>query len=137
MPKEVPTLSPQGWLSSPAEKIDRLLSYYFLTHASQSNLFQGSLVSLPKQVQQYGHDPDTLREEIRETLQSYLQPYFDSASVEVAISYPEKDNDRRYDVRLDIVLTQDGERHTAGHLISTLDSVVTRYMAQNNYGEFE
>lgn len=137
MANEVPTLSLQGWLASPAEKIDRLLMYYFTTHASQTNVFSGSLASLTYQVQQYGHRPEQLREEMIDTLREFLQPYYESVNVDVVITQPEQGNDQRYDIRMDIELVHEGVRHTAGWLIHTLNSLVENYTRINNYGEIQ
>ena len=60
MGKPLPTLSSSGFVSGIAEKADRLMSYYFVSEDSQSNLYRGQITSLPKQIQLLGNDEQAL-----------------------------------------------------------------------------
>lgn len=131
---EVPTLSSAGWLSGPAEKIDRLMSYYFTSERSQSTLFAGSVVSLPYHLQKYSHDEGTLREVIRDALRDYLEPHFDQVVVNIRTDVPNPDDPGRINLTFDVELVQDGVRYSAGRLIETHNGSMLKLINLNNQG---
>ena len=134
MAREVPSLSPAGWVSGPAEKLDKLMSYYFVSEYSQSNLYKGQVKSLPKHIQAYGHDPLLLTTSMRESLQGLLQPYFDDITVDVTTETPNPDDPGRINVMVDIVVVQDGQRYSAGRELQTVNGTLSRIIDLNNHG---
>lgn len=132
MAREVPSLSMAGWVSGPAEKLDKLLSYYFVSEHSQSNLYRGQVKSLPKDIQMYGNDPLSLTTIMRDNLQFLLMPYFDHVTVDVTTDRPNPTDPSRLHVMVDIVVVQDGQRYSAGRELQTLNGTLTRIIDINN-----
>lgn len=79
----VPTLSPQGYVVSTGDKLDRLLSYYFTTDTNQSNIFKGSTISFQETVANYQGQPTILCDKMKTELTDYLERYFTVVTVDV------------------------------------------------------
>jgi hypothetical protein len=132
MAAKVPTLSTSGFVGDIAEKCDRLMSYYFVSDASQSNLFRGKITSLPFQVQQNGHDEALLRDAIQRELDRYLTPHFDGTEIDVATDIPNTDDPNRINVTLRVIVTEDGKQYSLGRLISVINSKINKIVDINN-----
>lgn len=132
MPAPVPSLSSAGWVQGPAEKADLLFSYYFTSEYSQSLLYQGSVISLPAQVQQMGHDPLELRLLIRKDIERLFQPYFEQVSVEVTTDTPDPADPTRLNITLDCSVVDAGVTYSLGRLISTVNSKILKIKEINN-----
>ncbi len=129
---EVPSLSPAGWVSGPAEKLDRLLSYYFVSEYSQTNLYQGRVKSLPMHIKRYGNDENALQDAMRQALEELLRPYFDQVSVNITTDKPIKDDLGRINVMVDIQVQQDSVTYSAGRELETLNGTLMRIIDINN-----
>lgn len=132
MSAKVPTLTAAAWVDHPAEKADQLLSYYFVAEDSQTQLYPGYVISLPAQVQKWGHDEHELRLRIRDDLEAYLRPYFDEVAIEITTSMPAADETNRFDITLSCIVTDKGERYSLGRLISVMNSKIVRIAYLNN-----
>lgn len=132
MSAQVPTLSSADWVSNLPEKADRLVSYYFVAEASQTQLYAGTIVSLPAQVQLYGHDEQGLRQKVQQDLTTYLTPYFDAAEVSVRTDLPNADDPNRINITVDVIVTEAGQRYSLSRLISTVNSKITQIVDINN-----
>ena len=77
----VPTLSPQGFVVSTGDKLDRLLSYYFITDTNQSNIFKGETISFQETVANYQRQPTLLCDRMKTELTAYLERYFTIVTV--------------------------------------------------------
>lgn len=77
----VPTLSPQGFVVSTGDKLDRLLSYYFTTDTNQSNIFKGETISFQETVANYQRQPTLLCDRMKTELTAYLERYFTIVTV--------------------------------------------------------
>ena len=127
----IPSLSESGWISSPAEKVDKLLSYFVTSEYSQSNLYSGKIASFPYLIANYASDQYRLQAEIRETLESFLDRYFDSVDVDVKVEDNPK-NDSKLSIKLILVVTDDNVRYSAGREIQTLNSQFVKIGKINN-----
>ncbi len=132
MSAKVPTLSAAGWVDHPAEKADQLISYYFVSEASQTHLYPGQVVSLTAQVQEWGHDPLELRQRIRDDMERYLRPYFDEVIIDVTTETPAVDGTNRFNVTLNCIVIDKGERYSLGRLITVVNSKIVRIVDINN-----
>lgn len=128
----VPTLTSKGWVADAESKADALLSYYFTSQYSQSNLFAGNISSLQYMIQQWGNNPSALQNKLSQALQTYLGRYFDNAAVDVTVLDPTSQQDARLTVRVDAMVTQNGENYSLGRLVSFLNSTIVSIMNINN-----
>jgi len=132
MSAPVPTLSSSGWVVELAEKVDRLMAYFFVSDHSQSNIYEGHVVSLPYIVQSYGNDDSSIRTAIQQNLNVLLGRYFEQSTVDVTVDLPTSDTDTRMTIRVDATVTDGRYRHSVGKLITTVNSRVVEIMDINN-----
>lgn len=132
MAAHLPTLSSSGFVADIAEKADRLMSYYFVSDASQSNLYRGQITSLPAQVQQHGHDEINLAQAVRNELTAYLTRYFDMVDVSTRTDLPNVEDPNRINLTVSVIVTQDGKQYSLGRLVSVLNSKIVEIVDINN-----
>lgn len=130
----VPTLSEDGWVTTPAGKVDKLLSYAYLSQASQSVLYNGNIVSVAKILAQHGTDEHGLKEELEAGFIKLMSGYFDSVEATVSVT-PDRDKPTNLTINIQIYVVDDGYTYSAGHLLTTLDSNILRVFEINNEGE--
>lgn len=131
---KVPTLSSSGWVGELAEKADKLLSYFFVSEASQTNLYAGRITSLPNLLKNNAHDDFDLRTAVQSALVTYLERHFDAVEVVVTTKENTLNGEKGLDLELDILVVQDGAQHSLGRLVSTLNSSIMKIMSINNTG---
>lgn len=134
MARDVPSLSLKGWVKDPQPKADRLMSYYFTTNFSQTNLFRNSITSLPKQIQEYGHDIDQLCTVMERQMTAQFSAYFDNVSCRVRSDIPNPLDPTRYNLTVECFVSQDGKSYSLGRLIEVEGNAIKRIMQYNNEG---
>ena len=129
----VPTLTASGWVSSIAESVDYLLSYYFTTYKSQSYIHKDSLVSLQYTIEKYGNDHFNLTDKIRSDLEYMLNKYFVITSVDVKVKTDGLNNStERYEIYITVNIYRDGIHHSVGYLTTLVDSKLLKFVRLNN-----
>lgn len=135
-PISAPSLSSKGWVNSINEKADQVASYFFLTDAYQSNLYQGQLVSLQVLIQQNTNDIPGLVRAIQQTFENYLLRYYPEGAVASCTS-PGTDPtyaNSTVDVELSATVTINGTQYSFGWLVSAIGSIVSSIVRINNTG---
>ena len=132
MGNPLPTLSSSGFVSGIAEKADRLMSYYFTSEASQSNLYRGEVTSLPKQIQLLGNDEAALAARIRTELERLFGNYFDGVEVNVSTDIPNTADPNRINVTVSATLIDGGQQYSLGRLINVVNSRIAKIIDINN-----
>ena len=136
MASKIPTLSSSGWVGEVSEKADKAISYFFVSDASQSQLYAGNVSSLAYIVQQYGNDSITLVSEMQRRVQTYMSHLFDEAHVDVsALPINAEADDGSINLRVVMTVKEDGKDYSVGRLIKTLKSKVQEIINLNNNGE--
>lgn len=79
--KVLPILGGEGWLKDPNLIMDRLYMHVFLTDHSQSNIYQGDVVSLQYILSLYGDDELSITTAVQKSLKSLYNKYFKNVSV--------------------------------------------------------
>lgn len=134
MAHDVHSMSLKGVIREPQPKADRLMSYYFTSNYSQSNLFRPHIVSLPRQIQHYGSDILRLCSAVERELTGLLAHYFDQVSCEVRSDLPNPADPARYNLTVSVLLMQDGTTYSLGRLIEVEGNAIKRIMKHNNTG---
>lgn len=111
----LPTLSSAGWIRDPSNKLSRLFDYYLTTNKSQSYLYRNSTISFQNTIKEFQHDPNLLSENLETTITAYFNRYFDSSSVAVRTSSIKSDG--RYDIHIDITVTENNQRYVLSRAI--------------------
>ncbi len=129
----VPSLSPQGWIVSPAEKADKLFAHIYAAQYSQSHLYPGQITSLQYLVKQYGNEPVEMTLQLQKWLDRYLRRYYPSG-VDVRISNDDGPNnpEGKITYTLDIVITEGTSQYSVGVLLNTRDSTLMDMLRINN-----
>jgi len=130
----VPSLSLDGWVSNPPEMADYLLSHFFLSEYSQSQLWYKKVSSLPWIIQNnQGNMRGTVRE-MQDTLEKYFGAYFPQVTVEVT---HDDGGDTRSKVDLHIfisVVDRTGKEHSVAKMVQVIESKINKIVNLNNTG---
>ncbi|WP_257291129.1 hypothetical protein [Endozoicomonas sp. ONNA1] len=131
----LPTLSTLGWATTLKDRADRLLSYFFLTNYSQSTTYRGKLASLPWVVANYTNDPIELRIKIEDILIQHMSPHFEDVAISVAVTLEdERVDNRKMDIKIDVIVIEDNQKHSLSHLIRSKDAKVNEIVDLINEG---
>lgn len=123
MAVNLPSLSSSGFISDPAVKLDKLLSYFFVADFSQSNQHKGRVASLPYLVKNYGDQPNILVDRIQTTVENMLGAYFESVQVLVTEEDPLTVKPE-YNVRLEGSVTHNGKKYDIARLLNVSNSTL-------------
>lgn len=135
----VPTLTAAGWVRTPAEKADALMSHFYESDKFQTYLYDENVTNVQWLIEQYGHDVVVLCTRMRETLEDYLNRYYDAALIQVT-----SDDNPSYNLtpnlssaitlRVVITVTDGGKDYSFAKLIVASDSKFEKIMNLNNEG---
>lgn len=126
------TASRKGILTGVAEKADRSLAYYLASDASQSNLYKGNIRSLQGTIQKVGNNAAALKNQVEADLFALYIGLYDAVSVTVTITDVAWDGSSRFNIQIDVILTQDGVQYSLGQLCQSINGVVQPLLNQNN-----
>lgn len=126
------TLSRKGWLKGVAERADRQLAYYLASDASQSQLYKGSIRSLQATIQLYNTNGTRLGQAVEEDLNSLFNAIFDGVNVIVTVTDTATDGSNRYNIAIDVTITEAGVTYQLGETLQTINGVVQPLLSTNN-----
>lgn len=129
-----PTLTPQGWLVNPAEKIDAALAHCFAAHKSQTALYGDNVTSIQWLLEQYRSDISDLCMKMRQALSDFLNRYFDAVDVDVISDTSSDPSASKINLRISITFFQDGKQYSAGKLLHTQNGKLAGVFNIINYG---
>lgn len=132
MAVQVPSLSASGWVGNISEKLDKLIGYFFISDFSQSQLYNGSIASLPYIIKTCAEDRSRLRSTTNKTLTNLLRPYFDSVQIDVQVLNDDPTDPGKVNLRVDATVTQDGTIYSVGKEIQTINGKVVAIFNANN-----
>lgn len=124
----VPTLSPEGWVSDPRIKANKLMAYFLVADYSQSNDFQGQVRSLAYYIQKDAKDFFSLKDDLILALRELFGRHYDNIEVGVNILTSENTptiNASRFNIDISIIVTDKGTRHSLGRLLEVVDTKFT------------
>lgn len=123
MKANVPTLSPEGWLKDLVSAANKLMDYFLASEHSQSDQFKGHVTSFPYLVQQSGHDPNELESNVQIQLSTFLRRTFEEVNVQVDSNNLDSP-DGRYNLTIDVMITDKGKQYSLGRLIEIGESKI-------------
>lgn len=130
----VSALSLDGWVTSSASKADYLLSHFFLSEYSQTQLYKGNVTSLQYLIQKYQVNPNILERETQATLEGYFSRYFPNVQAEV-VCEPNTTNSSQINLKIYIsIQDESGATLSVGRLVDVLDSKINKIITYNNTG---
>lgn len=134
--RAVPTLSSSGFVVQVAEKADRLLSYFFTSEASQSELYNGSIASLPDLIQKFNDQTTELVKATESLLSAYFSRHFDNVNVIASTNYPQPGDESRTNLTIRVTFVDKGQPYDLGRIVNIVDSKIAKIIHLNNTGEF-
>lgn len=127
-----PSLSEDGWVTSPEKTADYLLSHFIVADASQSYLFSGNVSSLPKILQETQGDIRQTCNEVRQSLNEYFLRYFNNVVTEVN-EIPNLLNPAKQQIGIYLKYTDsNGVEHVLGKQLRMANSIVESVININN-----
>ena len=129
----VPTLSTNGWVTAEAPRLDYLMVYFFLTDKLQSTLYESYIASLPWILKENPKNMDTASDQVRQTLFTYLRPYYDS--VDVTVNWAETDpttSSTKVTLTIYATVTLNGITKSAGKILDVVDGKMVEFSDINN-----
>ena len=135
----VPTLSSAGWVRSPAEKADFLLSHFYESDKFQTYLYGKNVANLQWLIEQHGHNITKLCSEIRLTLEQYLGRYYEAVSIEVVSNDQTgtagDTESNSVQLRVFCQVTENGKDSSFGRLMMQTNSKFQSVVKLNNLGK--
>ena len=139
----VPSLSEAGWVKDPIIALDKIMSYYFASDASQGNVYAGKVRSFPFVISKYGNKPNDLISSVESDLYDLLVGYYEEVVVEAVVGPIKGANVVSTDLEnandnLSIfveVVDSSGVRTSLAKVLSIKDSSFKVLTTTNNYGQ--
>lgn len=125
MGKLVPTLTKAGWVEDPSAKATYILDYIVATSELQSNTYLRNVTSFPAILQRYGTDPDELISQLRQSIRSQFEKYYDAADVNV--THDATDDNVRYDIKIRVNLMEGGKQYNLGRQLTIHESKILKF----------
>lgn len=129
--KVVPTLTVDGFVKTIPQTCDYLLSHFFLSQYSQSNLYYGNISSLAYIIQEYGHDEQNMLLNIQSNLTTLFGRFFDSVEATANIKR-DKDNAAQYGIVTELNVRRGNTTYNVGRQVNLINSVVQNIVELNN-----
>jgi hypothetical protein len=118
----VPTLSSSGWVNTPAEKIDYLMTYFVYTIKNQTTVFGGNATSLQALLEAAGNDMNAATANVRSALITYLGRYYDSVNVDATYALTDPTNSASLaTLTIAVTVTENGQSYSIEQQLQLLD----------------
>lgn len=129
----IASLSEQGWITDSYKILNNIVSYYILTDAAQTLMFNGNLTSLPETYYKYINDPVGMASAMKSDLDKLLSRYFSIAEVETDVKQL---SDSKYGILLHAAaVTDDGTRIDLSKVVEISTSGLRKIIEVNNFGD--
>lgn len=129
----IASLSEQGWISDSYKILNNTVSYYILTDAAQSLMFEGNLISLPETYYKYINQPVEMASAVKTDLEKMLSRYFSVAEVNTEAKAL---SDSKYAILLyAAAVTEDGTRIELSKVVEISTTGLRKIIEVNNYGD--
>jgi len=133
MSKVIASLSDQGWVFDGPKTLNALLSYYILTDAGQSLVFQNNLINLPQTYYKYINDPQAMANAVKNDLDKLLGRYFQSVDV---LTQAKATTDSKYAILIYATVVDENNTKINLARVTEIDSTGLRKILEvNNYGD--
>lgn len=120
--RAVPTLSSAGWIDSPREKIDYLMTYFVYTIKNQTTVFGDNATSLQAILENAGNDMNKVSANMRTALITYLGHYYDSVNVDISYALTDPTTSSSLTtVSVNITVTENGNTYSVEQQLQLID----------------
>jgi hypothetical protein len=127
-----PSLSEDGWVTSPERTADYLLASFIVADYSQTYMYPGMVSSLPWILQNNLGDTPRAAIEIQRALDTYFSRYFTNIVSDVK-QVPNVENPAKEQLSIYLKFDDDtGKSHVLGRLLQMSNSLVESIVKINN-----
>lgn len=131
----VPTLSAAGWVNTPNEKADMLISHFFESDKYQTYLYGNNIASLTWIIEQNNSNINNVTVALREALETYLGNYYESVQVDVQNNDdPTTNPTGKVELKIYCNVMENGREYSFGRLVSAINSKIDKITKLNNIG---
>lgn len=127
---QIVTLS--GIITDPRAGLNYIMSCFFFNKHSQTDLYRGGVISLPKIIKDFGNDTIGISTAIENNLERLLKRYYpivnidvsardDGANIDISLKGQVASNDSTGEVRLDMGYTLSAQEGTFRKIIDELN----------------
>lgn len=129
-----PSLDTNGWIDTPIETIDAMLSHFFLSDYSQTHCFPGGVSSFAWIIQNNQPDLDRTISVLQATLHRYFSKQFQTVEVEVG-EVPNETSINKKQLSLYLTLSdKDGQVFNLNRIIDYTNLKVVEIINTVNFG---
>lgn len=133
--KPYPSLSSRGWIETPEEILDSVISNYFVSYSSEDVGSSDHIYTLQELIQQHGSSMDDITTNVMSSLTTILGRYFPTVSVEVKTHYPFPNDETRYGIIVAATIrTLDNVPYDLCKSVDVEGSTIVKIMKVNNDG---
>lgn len=132
--KAIATLSMMGYAVDPEQRLDRMMAYYLTSYYSQSLMFRGNIMSLQKQLREYGNDATELVTRVTDEMTSYLSQEFQGVVVRIRTDIPNPEDPNRINMTVEAIVSVDGQNYSLARVVETRNAVIVNIIDLNNEG---
>lgn len=135
--KAIATLSTLGYATDPEQRLDRMMAYYLTSYYSQSLMFRGNIMSLQKQLREYGNNTTELVTKVTDEMTSYLAQEFQGVTVRIRTDIPNPEDPNRINMTVEAIVSVDGKNYSLARVVETRNSVIIDIINLNNEGNLQ
>ena len=107
----VPTLTTDGYVTDPDQKLNYMFAHMFEIRHDDTYLYKDEVMSMQKVVADYGSDESLYKTELVTRMTRYFERAFDSAAITLTIN----DSETSYfTMDVDVVVTEAGVNYSLG-----------------------
>lgn len=129
----VAAISDLGWVEDPEMTLNHIFTYYLLTDAAQTLLFEGEVISLSKTYYKFINDPVGMAGQVMTDLQQLLGKYFSQVDV---ICTAKESTKKHYGIAIRAaVTTEDNTRLELSKVMEIDTAHLRKVISVNNYGD--
>lgn len=110
----VPTLTVDGFVENPAQKLLKIYEYFLTSDYSQTVTYNTYITSFVYIVREFSDDMSNLKTNLINKLNTLIGRYFDIYDVDVFIN----DDDSLINIGIDINVTVDGKKYSLNEVTS-------------------
>lgn len=129
----IASLSEQGWITDSYKILNNIVSYYILTDAAQSLIFESNLISLPETYYKYINQPTEMASAVKSDLDKMISRHFPIADVNTEVKAM---SDSQYAILLyAAAVTEDGTRIELSKVVEISTTGLRKIIEVNNFGD--
>jgi len=118
----VPTLSTAGWVNTPAEKIDLLITYFVYTISNQTTIYGTNATSFQQILEANMGNMNATTSATRSALNTYLKRYYDSVNIDVSYALSDPTNSESLaTMTISATVTEGSQTYSIEKSLSTLN----------------